>query len=144
MRSVIEHVEDQEQTLREIIRVLKKGGILLLETPNRFTFHREPHVKVYGVGFVPRRWMKNYVDLMTKKQRTFGGIRSLSYFEFRILFKKVFGDQWEHRVRLIDETRPGVTLIGKIYRRFALAKKLVENLLTKCFCHTHYVAARKK
>ena len=144
MRSVLEHVEDQGRSLQEIKRVLKKGGILLLETPNRLTFSREPHVKVYGVGFVPRKWMKSYVDLMTRKQITFGGIRSLSYFELRSLLKKTFDINWEHRVRLIDESRPGVTLIGKIYRNFSFVKKMIENLITKFFCETHYVAAWKK
>lgn len=144
MRSVLEHVEDQERSLDEISRVLKRGGILLLETPNRFTFHKEPHVKVYGVGFVPRKWMRKYVELMTKRQITFQGKRSLSYFELRALLKKTFDTHWEHRVFLIDESRPGVTLIGKIYRRFGLAKRFVENLLTKFFCQTHYVAAWKK
>lgn len=144
MRSVLEHVEEQECSLNEIYRVLRIGGILLLETPNRFTFSKEAHVKVYGVGFVPRRWMKDYVNLMTKKQITFGGIRTLSYFELKTLLKKTFGAQWEHRVHLIDESRPGVTFIGKIYRRSILAKRMIENLLTKCLCPTHYVAAWKK
>ena len=144
MRSVLEHVEDQERSLQEVKRILRKNGILLLETPNRFTLQREPHVKVFGVGFVPRKWMKKYVDLMTRKQITFGGIRSLSYFELRILLTKSFGNRWEHRIRLIDESRPGVSLVGKFYRKYGFVRKMVENLLRKFLCPTHYVAAWKK
>lgn len=33
---VIEHVDKQEKALKEMIRVLKKGGILVITTPNRF------------------------------------------------------------------------------------------------------------
>jgi ubiquinone/menaquinone biosynthesis C-methylase UbiE len=144
MRSVLEHVKDQEGSLEEIYRVLKKGGILVLETPNRFTFHKEAHVKVYGVGFVPRKWMRKYVDLMTNKQVTFEGKRSPSYFELRALLKRAFDTHWEHRVFLIDESRAGITFIGKIYRKYDLVKKLFENPLAKCFCQTHYVAAWKQ
>lgn len=144
MRSVIEHVEDERRSMQEIHRILRKGGILLMETPNRYTFHKEPHVRVFGVGFVPRRWMKDYVYLMTRRQITYEGKKNPSYFELKTLLKKTFGTQWEHRVRLIDESRLGVTLIGKMYRRFSLAKRMVENLLTKFFCETHYVAAWKK
>ena len=144
MRSVLEHVEDQQRSIREIHRVLRGGGILLLESPNRFTFRREPHVKVYGVGFVPRRWMKGYVDLVTGRQLTYEGIRNLSYFELRRLLRKTFGTTWEHRVRVVDEARGGVTLVGKLYRRFGLVKRVVENVLTKFFCQTHYVAAWKE
>lgn len=61
MKSVLEHVEDQERSLQEIYRVLKRGGILLFTTSNRFTYSKEPHVNVYGVGFVPRKWMRKYV-----------------------------------------------------------------------------------
>ena len=97
MRSVLEHMEDQERSMLEIHRVLTAGGILLLETPNRFTFGREPHVKVYGVGFVPRHYMRGYVDLLTGGQLTYGGIRNLSYFELRTLLRKTFGTTWEHQ-----------------------------------------------
>lgn len=144
MKSVLEHVEDQDLSLRETKRVLKSGGVLLLETPNRFTVQKEPHVKVYGVGFVPRRWMKLYVDLVAKKQVTFGGIKSLSYFELHKLLTKNYGDHWEHRALLIDESRPGVTFIGRMYRKYGIVKKLYENIVKKMFCTTHYVAAWKK
>jgi ubiquinone/menaquinone biosynthesis C-methylase UbiE len=143
MRSVLEHVEDQRSSLCEVHRVMRTGSILLLEIPNRFTFREEPHVKIYGVGFMPRRWMKGYVDLVTRKQLTFGGIRTLSYFELKALIKMIFGTQWEHRARLIDESRPGVTFIGKLYRKSRIFKKIVENIFVKFFCETHYLAIWK-
>ena len=58
---VIEHVASQEETLSEVFRVLRPGGRLFMATPNRFSLGSEPHVGVWGVGFLPRRWMTSYV-----------------------------------------------------------------------------------
>ncbi len=41
---VIEHVEDQDKHLREIARVMKRGGIAYLATPNRSSPIMEGHV----------------------------------------------------------------------------------------------------
>lgn len=58
---VIEHVHDPGTYLREIDRVLQDKGVLALSTPNRFSLAAEPHVGVWGVGWLPRRWQKGYV-----------------------------------------------------------------------------------
>lgn len=58
---VIEHVGDMDATLAESYRVLRPGGRLVLASPNRFSLAPEPHVGVWGVGFLPRRWMGPYV-----------------------------------------------------------------------------------
>ena len=58
---VIEHVGDQAATLAEAHRVLVPGGRLFLASPNRFSLAPEPHVQVWGVGYLPRRWMAPYV-----------------------------------------------------------------------------------
>lgn len=59
----IEHVADQAATIREAHRVLRPGGRLVMATPNRFSLAPEPHVGVWGVGFLPRSWMGPYVRL---------------------------------------------------------------------------------
>src|SRR5262245_23884551 len=53
-QDVIEHVDDPDATLRESRRVLGEDGILFLSTPNRFSLTPEPHVRVWGVGLLPR------------------------------------------------------------------------------------------
>lgn len=60
---VLEHAQDQPGLLREARRVLPLGGLLLLSTQNRWSLRGEPHVRVWGVGFLPRRWMAPYVRL---------------------------------------------------------------------------------
>lgn len=59
---VIEHLADAEQALREMGRVLKPGAPLFLSTPNRFSLTPEPHVGLWGVGYLPRRWANRYVQ----------------------------------------------------------------------------------
>ncbi len=43
---VIEHLKYPEKHLQEIERVLNKGGVLLLSTPNRVQFGGEFHLKI--------------------------------------------------------------------------------------------------
>jgi SAM-dependent methyltransferase/uncharacterized protein YbaR (Trm112 family) len=57
----LEHCLDAERALDESARVLAPGGTLHLRTVNRYSLLAEPHVGVWGVGFVPRRWADGYV-----------------------------------------------------------------------------------
>jgi len=88
---VIEHVADQAATLAESHRVLKPGGRLFMATPNRFSLAPEPHVGVWGVGFLPRNWMPGYVRLV--RRIDFRAIRTLSYAGWsRMLARSPFGE----------------------------------------------------
>ncbi len=80
---VIEHVGDQGATLVEAHRVLQPGGRLFLAAPNRFSLAPEPHVQVWGVGYLPRGWMAGYVRLVAG--RDFRAIRTLGIGEWRRL-----------------------------------------------------------
>ena len=80
---VIEHVADQGATLAEAHRVLRPGGRLFLAAPNRFSLAPEPHVQVWGVGFLPRRWMAGYVRRVSG--RDFRAIRTLGSGEWKRL-----------------------------------------------------------
>jgi SAM-dependent methyltransferase len=57
----LEHCLDAGRALDESARVLRPGGALHLRTVNRYSLLAEPHVGVWGVGFVPRRWADGYV-----------------------------------------------------------------------------------
>ena len=84
--NVIEHVCYQEKTLQDCSRVLSKAGVLFLATPNRFSVTAEPHVRVWGVGFLPRILMNRYVQLV--KGITYEHIKVLSFFEIKRLLKR--------------------------------------------------------
>ena len=67
---VIEHVHDPDVYLAEIDRVLEPGGRAAFSTPNRFSLTAEPHVFVWGVGWLPRSLQASYVRWRTGKSYT--------------------------------------------------------------------------
>ncbi|MGH7592377.1 MAG: class I SAM-dependent methyltransferase, partial [Gemmatimonadales bacterium] len=59
--SLLEHVPDAAAVLQDCARVLAPSGRVFVWAVNRFSLAPEPHVRVWGVGFLPRRWMPAYV-----------------------------------------------------------------------------------
>lgn len=57
----LEHCTDASRVMTEARRVLVPGGTLRVRTVNRYSLLREPHVGLWGVGFVPRRWADAFV-----------------------------------------------------------------------------------
>ncbi|HEU4702731.1 MAG TPA: methyltransferase domain-containing protein, partial [Conexibacter sp.] len=73
---VIEHVADQRRYLAEIDRIAADGATLALATPNRFSLSAEPHVHVWGVGWLPARFQARYV--FARSGRPYEFVRLLS------------------------------------------------------------------
>lgn len=83
---VIEHTATQEALVRGALAALRPGGLFFFATPNRFSLTPEPHVRVWGVGFLPRALMPAYVRLV--KGLPYQHIRLLSFFEIRTLLRR--------------------------------------------------------
>jgi len=64
--NLIEHVKDTETLFSEIERVRKTRSALIARTVNRYALGPEPHVGVWGVGYLPRALMNQYVQLVKK------------------------------------------------------------------------------
>ena len=86
---VIEHVGDQIAYLREIDRITTPGGTFAMATPNRYSLAAEPHVFVWGVGWMPRRWQPAFVAWRSGKAYEF--TRLLSVPETRRMFRRHTG-----------------------------------------------------
>ncbi len=73
---VIEHVGDPDRFVSEAARVLRPGGLLFLATPNRYSLGLEPHVRLWGVGYLPRGLAESYVRALRKT--SYSHVRLLS------------------------------------------------------------------
>jgi SAM-dependent methyltransferase len=59
--NLLEHSRQSGAVLAELTRVRRRDGSFLARCVNRFAPGPEPHVGVWGVGFVPRRWQNRFV-----------------------------------------------------------------------------------
>ena len=63
--AVLEHVEDIEETIREMYRVLKPNGKIYHEIPN-YLFPMEPHYKILWIPLMPKSLGRIYAKLRGK------------------------------------------------------------------------------
>jgi SAM-dependent methyltransferase len=61
--SVLEHLDDPALAVREWSRVLRPGGRLIVWSPNRYTLTTDPHLGLWGLGWLPRAWLPGYLRL---------------------------------------------------------------------------------
>lgn len=62
-QDAFEHLDDPLGAIGECRRVSKPGAPTLWTTNNRFAPLPEPHVHLFGVGFLPRAWQPRYVRM---------------------------------------------------------------------------------
>jgi ubiquinone/menaquinone biosynthesis C-methylase UbiE len=84
--SLLEHVRDVPAVAGECGRVLAKNGRLFVWTANRFSLAPEPHVGIWGLGFLPRRWMPAMVKW--RRGLSYEKIHLLSCFDVRRIIRK--------------------------------------------------------
>lgn len=78
---VIEHIEDDEGMVREMSRVLKPGGILVLTTPNiNMSLTRNPwHVREYTVSELEGLLQKHFSKV--EMRGVYGNEKVMDYYE---------------------------------------------------------------
>lgn len=67
---VLEHCQDPERGLKEMARVLKPGGVVLVTFINRFAW-KDPHYHLRGVNWLPRRFGSWFAHKRFKKNADF-------------------------------------------------------------------------
>ena len=59
--SLLEHLGNPGIAIAEMLRVVKPGGTILIWSPNRYWPGVDPHVGLFGVGYLSRSWAEKYV-----------------------------------------------------------------------------------
>ena len=139
---VIEHIlPGQEQFMDDVSRVLKKGGGVYLNSPNRYNvFTPEPHVKVRLVGLIPRALMDRYVQ--KRKGVSYTTIRLLSLNELRSLIFSAFGADFVLTGPFIDLDAPATDFKRKVIKQFPFLLTFI-NRLFRFFTTNYQVIAFK-
>jgi 2-polyprenyl-3-methyl-5-hydroxy-6-metoxy-1,4-benzoquinol methylase len=122
MYDSIEHVSSVRWTLSEACRVLKPHGHLALSTPNRFSLTREPHVLVWGVGWLPRPLQEPYVRW--RIGQPYDHTRLMSTWEMSRELRHHQGIQFEFRIppvpaEEIANFSPRRATLAKLYNRIS-------------------------
>lgn len=89
---VIEHVPSAAAVIEHCYSALRATGALWLSTPNRFSLTPEPHVRLWGVGLLPRRLGRAYVRRFRRTH--YDDINTLSLFALRRLAAGT-GGNWD-------------------------------------------------
>ncbi|MBN1788096.1 MAG: class I SAM-dependent methyltransferase [Sedimentisphaerales bacterium] len=76
--SVLEHVRDVNDAVREMVRVLKPGGVGFVEAPNYF-IPVEPHYKILFPPKCPKPLAKVYLKLLARPAEFIDTINYLDY-----------------------------------------------------------------
>jgi len=122
MYDSIEHVANVSDTIAESRRVLKPGGCMAISTPNRFSLAAEPHVFLWGVGWLPRPWQQPYVRW--RNGQDYSGTQLLSTWEMSRELDRHAGLDYQLSVPQVPEEEivhfsPRRALLARLYNRIA-------------------------
>lgn len=116
---VIEHVPNQKLHMEEITRVLKKGGVVYLATPNKYWL-TDPHYKLPLLSWFPRKISAMYLKLVQGKEwdiypQSYGMLKKLTKKSFSIenYAVKIIKDPKKYDLDVMKMIQPIVKFIPK-------------------------------
>lgn len=85
--SAIEHVDSVEESVAEMVRVTRRGGLIYLHTPNAWSWY-EGHYKLFWVPFLPRALGHLYLGLRGRPGTYLATLRRLTPAALRRAFAR--------------------------------------------------------
>lgn len=124
---VLEHVKDQKRHISEIHRVLKKGGICYLTTPNKFWLI-ESHYKLPFLSMLPKGLANYYLRIFRKDIPNYD-ITHLSYNQILNLIQDKFIVQ-DLTFKVMSNPKKynlekKLVLLSKIFPKFKFLKHIL-------------------
>jgi len=139
MNNLIEHVADINKVLSEAKRCLKKNGLIFFDSGNRYNlFFHEPHSLLWGVGFLPRKFMDTYVRMRTGLP--YDDVHLLSLFELKKYLRRHFGSDFSIVITPLHPSK----IKGTVKKTFELVRTIpVINEIAQLIVPSLYVVAKR-
>ena len=102
MNQVVEHVQDISAVLSEALRVLKPGGVLLVNCPNYLSFY-EPHYKIFWFPLLPRFIAKIYLRSRGRDPKFLDGINYVTRNRLNGMLAKLSCDYEDEDISYLRE-----------------------------------------
>ena len=91
--TVLEHVQDVEKCLDEMIRVIRPGGRIIINTPN-YAFPYEGHYKIHFPTFLPKVFGYIYLKLLGKDYKFYSTINRVTEKSINKILIRKSGIKW--------------------------------------------------
>jgi len=85
--SVLEHVSQPAELLKEMLRVLKPEGKLFLSLPNKY-YPKETHTLAYFVSYLPPDLASWYLKILKRSPLEYDNLHFYSYFDIIKMLEK--------------------------------------------------------
>jgi ubiquinone/menaquinone biosynthesis C-methylase UbiE len=117
MNQVLEHVQDLKSVLKEALRVLKPGGVLLFNSPNYLSFY-EPHYKIFWLPVFPRILAKTYLILRGRDPKFLDGISYITRFKINKILNKIGCKYEDEQISYAEQRMHESSEINNFWFRF--------------------------
>lgn len=127
--TVLEHVRDVKKTIKEMLRVTKKGGLVYINTPNYLSFY-EGHYKIFWFPLFPKLLAKLYLKLRSRPPKF---IDSINYVTPKVYKSILVKQDLNYKFIKHDIKRnPGlINIIIFIYQKIFNVDQSIEVIINK-------------
>jgi ubiquinone/menaquinone biosynthesis C-methylase UbiE len=113
---VLEHIDDYDKTIKEMCRVLKKGGISYIDLPNRI-FPFDPHYGWFFIHWLPKNVHARIIKLL--------GIKFVNYDVYFRTYSEIYSSIKRNNLEILATSKNYIDTLSTNSFRNRLAKFLV-------------------